>query len=787
MLAEFFADLKRRRVFRTAAIYAAAAWGVTEASTTVFDKLHFPEWASVLVVIVFLVGFPISVYLSWVFDITSEGIRRTQPLGIRGWGAMVISVIMLFGGTAALFWLLYEPSQETFSEPELTLEVPRLQADTIAVLPFVNAHSSQEDDYFAEGIAETLLAQISKVRNLRVIARDSSFSLRGSSLDARAKAGRLGAAYLLEGSVQRVGSTLRIIARLIDGETGQYLWAETQDGAADEVFAMQDRIAESVAAQLEPISSVAPGAPVVRRVTIDPAAYDHYLRARYAFNEGIPEAMDRAIADFDRAIQLDEQFALAYVGRANARALAAGMDFFVERSEATDPIRGDWHDYVFAARVREIGPELEPLVGPDILKALELTPDLAEAHAAHGLLMLRMRRFEQAETALQRAIKINPNDAFSHDTLGLLYLELNQYELAKKYVENALSLDPLSVYMHMDLAAVLIYTREQERAIAHFETIRAMAPDRYAWFGMRYPLWQTGKHLELARLTLDAEAAARNGELDSEWQGAFYFWGLETNRLYLGDIGSARRFENDIDDSDSMTEVPRCLQLSKQIWAEHPIDAFKGEEMSAGFFRLAIAIHDESFKEAYHCITKIMTMAPDGVPISPMSNASAGRYALALGDCKVAREHFERAGRDLGPLDWPYGNVYLDFLYAYVDAIDYAIALRCMGEEEHARDLIDGTLDWLDEMEANGYGVSQIPVVRAKAHILRGEIETGLDYLERYAALPGPILIGIKNDPAFESVENDPRFLDAVAVIRRKNQEAIEQIDRAVEESGLEF
>jgi TolB-like protein len=786
MFAEFFADLKKRRVIRTAVIYAAAAWGVTEASTTVFEILNFPAWVSMLVVIVFLVGFPIAVYLSWVFDITSDGIRRTEPLGARGWGAVTVSAVMLIGGTGALFWLLYEPLPPTQADHLPQSEEITLQANAIAVLPFASAENNDESSYYAEGVAETLLAQMSKVQNLVVRARDSSFSLRDPAMDATTKARRLNVAFLLDGSVQRAGDSLRIIVRLVDGANGQYLWSETLDGTAAEVFDMQDRIAESVLAHIESISSDVPGGQVRRQITNNPAAYDHYLRGQYALNDGTPEALDRAITDFDRAIELDQDFALAYIGRAKATALAAGMDFFVDRSEVTDPIRGDWHDYVYAVSVREVGLELEQLIGPDIQKAGELAPDLAEVHATYGLLLLRMRRFDQAEIALKRAIDINPNDAFSYDMLGLLHLEENRYDLAIEHLETALALDPLSISMRLDLANILMYTSNQDRAIAEFETVRAIAPERAAWYVVRYPLMHAGRYLDFAEVSLESLAKVRNGELGEPWwERTFIFWGLQETRIYLGDVVGAQRV------SDYL--LPGLFVNGRYTLPEEgrtelgPLGSYMREEYYAAILRFSWVIHDESFQDAYDHITEIMATVPDGTPISPATHATAARYALALGDCQAARQQFELAAKDLPSLDWPYSNVHLDFLSAHVDAIDYAIALRCLGDEGKARELIDGTLEWLDEMEANGYGVSQIPVVRAKAHILRGEKDQALDFLEQYATRSGPILIGIKNDPAFKSLENDPRFQTAVATIREKNRVTVEQIDRAVEEAGLEL
>ena len=263
---------------------------------------------------------------------------------------------------------------------------------------------------------------------------------------------------------------------------------------------------------------------------------------------------------------------------------------------------------------------------------------------------------------------------------------------------------------------------------------------------------------------------------------------VELNYTYLGDTAGARRAEEVVNDFKGLTKVHGRSVLSEQDRAIlDPTDVYIIEEYWAGFFRFPWVIHDESFKDAFDRIVEIMDRVPDGVHISPMTHTMAARYALALGECQVAKEQFELAGEDLAPLDWPYSNIFMDSLFAHVDAIDFAIALRCVGEEEQAHDLIDGTLEWLDKMETNGWGVSQIPVVRAKAHVLRGEKDRALDLLEQYAALPGPVLTGIKNDPAFESVEDDARFQAVIATITEKNRVILEQIDRAIQESGIEF
>jgi len=343
----------------------------------------------------------------------------------------------------------------------------------------------------------------------------------------------------------------------------------------------------------------------------------------------------------------------------------------------------------------------------------------------------------------------------------------------------------LSVPIRVDLANALMYTHDRERAIAQFESVRAMAPDRQAWLMVRYPLFHAGRFLDVVKLYLGVLAEFRDGEQAEPPWGNELRWVVEWIYIYLGDVAGARRMEEAR--SDRISLVHGRLVPSEKTRAEWgPIETYFVEE-SAVFFPFPWVIHDESFQDAYDHITELMTRVPDGAPVSPMAHTLAARYALVLGDCQTAKQHFEMAAKDLAPLDWPYSNIFMDSLFAHVDAIDFAIALRCVGEEEQARDLIDGTLEWLDGMEANGYGVSQIPVVRAKAHVLRGDKNQALDLLEQYAGLPGPVLTGIKNDPAFESLKDDPRFRAAVGTIIEKNQLIVEQIDRFIEKSGFEF
>ena len=243
----FLAELKRRRVGKVAIGYGAVAWAVTESASVVLPALRVPEWAMTTIVIFLLAGFPVAMVLAWIFDATPQGIQRTEPLPeesqnaakrlrVRAaYGAMVLVAM------AGLGYLLYERG------------VGRAQAgephSSIAVLPFTNLSGDASKDYFSDGMSEELLNLLARVPGLKVASRTSAFAYKGRNVDIRQVGTELGVETVLEGSVRQAGDQVRITAQLIDTETGFHLWSETYDRKLEDIFAVQDEIAQAIVGQ----------------------------------------------------------------------------------------------------------------------------------------------------------------------------------------------------------------------------------------------------------------------------------------------------------------------------------------------------------------------------------------------------------------------------------------------------------------------------------------------------------------------------------------------------------
>ncbi|MGB5336130.1 MAG: hypothetical protein WBN07_10965, partial [Woeseiaceae bacterium] len=218
-LQSFFAELRKRKVVQFAAIYGAVAWGVTEIVVTVVEQLFLPQWVSTLAVIGFVVGFPVAMFLSWTFDITSEGIQRTKVTSRRATASIALSMVLLVAGTAGLFFLIKPSLEGRGSRPDVLL-------NSVAVMPFDNASGNSDDTYLSAGLSDELRDQLGRVSGLRLAARSSSIAIRTLGVDAVSSSEKLGVAHLVEGSLRRQGNLLRVSVQLIDGASGLATWSE---------------------------------------------------------------------------------------------------------------------------------------------------------------------------------------------------------------------------------------------------------------------------------------------------------------------------------------------------------------------------------------------------------------------------------------------------------------------------------------------------------------------------------------------------------------------------------
>ena len=307
----WLAELQRRKVYRSAAVYAGIAWAVLQIADLVFPRLGLPDWTVTLALAIAGIGFPLTILFAWHFDVTPEGIRRTPgreaAAGTRRSPFRVFEFLLILGLVFAVGYLYFDriwPDQADLqASPSVFAEGPR----SIAVLPFVNMSQDADNEYFSDGVAEQILDSLARIEKLRVAARTSSFSFKGRNDDIREIGAKLGVATILEGSVRKSGDRLRITAQLVNTANGYHLWSDTYDRELTDIFAVQDEIARSIAAALKVPLGLPPDTRIIQPGTADTVAYNDYLRGLYFFKMIGPETFQRTIEFMQRAIARDPE------------------------------------------------------------------------------------------------------------------------------------------------------------------------------------------------------------------------------------------------------------------------------------------------------------------------------------------------------------------------------------------------------------------------------------------------------------------------------------------------
>jgi TolB-like protein len=476
-------ELKRRNVFRVAIAYLALAWLLTEVSGTLFPAFGIPDWGVRFVVIVFALGFVPAVIISWVYELTPEGIKREKDvvrdssithltakrLDLFTIGLIVVALAFLL---ADRFWLgprhpeqiaapaaIVTDNGQT-SKPEPT--EPQYPPNSIAVLPFVNMSDDAGNEYFADGISEELLNLLSKIPELRVTSRSSAFSFKGKDFDIPTIAAQLDVAHILEGSVRKAGNQVRITAQLIETRSDTHLWSETYDRELENIFAIQDEISAAIVGALkERLELEVEAAPrVIAAASTE--AYEAYLRGRYLVIQRTRATIEGAVREFEKAIALDPDYALAYAELSLAIAL---LPLYVDltATEAIAPAAL----YARAALYAE--------------RAMALDPNLAEAHAAAGMLLWwGQSAYEEVLTAFERAIQINPNYSIVYNWMSILFGQLGRYKERFALEETALRLDPLSKVVISNYAFSLSRRNRLDEADRELAKLASIDPVWYA-------------------------------------------------------------------------------------------------------------------------------------------------------------------------------------------------------------------------------------------------------------------------------------------------------------------
>jgi len=479
-------ELRRRRVFRAVGAYAITAWFVVQIADVVLPALFAPEWVISVLVLLAILGLPAAAVLSWAYDITPDGVVRTDPIEDQpsmvtpdfSWTGRWLDYVIICGLAGILIWVLL--STDSVTEP-----VAR-DASSIAVLPFADLSPRQDSAYFSDGMAEAIMDNLASIPGLQVTARTSSFAYRHIETDVREVARLLGVDAILEGSVRRAGDEVRISTRLVDGRSGHQLWSETFDGRLDDIFALQDRISRAVAGLLEVRLT---GVDEVARPTRDQIAYDHYLRGRALLREEpTPDSTDQAIEQFRLALNRDPAFALAQAALCTAhwqQYESTSEARYVERALATcerarlqDPMRAETQIALGRIYLGTGRPD-EALAA--MQSALTLDPDNSQAHLGMGMVREQRGERDQAEQAYLRAIQLDPAWWRSYSYLGAFHMHSGNFAAAAEQFSQAIRLEPDSARSHSNLGGALLYQGEFSRAAAAFREAIERQPSPFAF------------------------------------------------------------------------------------------------------------------------------------------------------------------------------------------------------------------------------------------------------------------------------------------------------------------
>src|SRR6516165_6719878 len=447
----FFAELKRRNVYKVAVAYAIVGWLSIQIATQVFPFLEIPNWVVRLVIVAVAIGFPIALVIAWAFELTPQGLKRTEDVDASGerlpkkhaWiyivviGA-VISVGLFFVG-------LYSASstgvsrQDASSARTEAATVSTIPQKSIAVLPFENLSDDKSAAYFAEGIQDEILTKLASIADLKVISRTSTAKYKSKPEDLKTVSHQLGVANVLEGSVQKAADKVRVNVQLIDARADSHLWAKTYDRDLADVFAIQSEVAQEIADSLKAKLSPAEAKTMASAPTKDMQAYDLFLKGefeqRVANSNFRPEAFDQAARWYKEAIARDPNFALAIAQLAICQ---------LRRHWLTDPLTDA--DLMEAGRLAK--------------QALTLAPDLPEAHVAVGLFhYYGFREYEQALTEFQRVVQLRSNYSLALQFIAFVHRRQGKWDRTVEELKKSIVQDPGDAYVQGGLAETYIFLR----------------------------------------------------------------------------------------------------------------------------------------------------------------------------------------------------------------------------------------------------------------------------------------------------------------------------------------
>ncbi|MFL6553386.1 MAG: hypothetical protein ACJ8LV_08475 [Chthoniobacterales bacterium] len=539
----FFEEVKRRKVYRVAAAYIIAAGGIIQLASATFPAWELPNWSLRLVILLLLVGFPIALILAWAFDITSQGIRATPdtpaPRTRRRRNIIMLIATGVVISAATGFFLL-----------------PRVAAHkvdkSIAVLPFENLSDEKENAYFADGVQDDVLTNLSKISDLRVISRTSVMQYRGRPTNLREIGKALGVSNILEGSVRRSGNRVRVNVQLIDANTDEHVWANDYDRDVTDVFAIQSDLAREIANALQAKLSPAEKSQMTRKPTENPEAYLAFVQAHdLSCSYEDPAKLKQSEQLYQRAVDLDPNFALALARYSQLESwIARDIDRAPERREKARTL---------AERALELQPDLSEAhlargysyySGDNnygaALKEFEIAqqglPNESEVYLAIGAIQRRQGKWAESTANMEKAASLNPKDTWPLQNLTFNYAMQRNFGAANKTIDRALELNPNGIGLWEIKVKLAIAEKADfsvyERALEKMKSLPMSSEERLKVVGAQADLLLFQRKyqqvLQLAQSIPDESLAAIPGAS----AGKYYAIGVAQKGL--GDDAAAR-------------------------------------------------------------------------------------------------------------------------------------------------------------------------------------------------------------------------------------------------------
>ncbi|HEY5623398.1 MAG TPA: tetratricopeptide repeat protein [Gammaproteobacteria bacterium] len=734
-MASFLGELRRRNVFKVAVAYAIVGWFAIEVAATMLPIFEAPEWILQVFTFFVILGFPVAIVLSWIYDFTPQGIERTSDasetvpdatgskLNYAIVGLLLLAVGFMFVDNYVLLDDAEQPAEEV-AETDDEAE-PGVSPNSIAVLAFENMSADPEQEYFSDGISEEILNGLAQIGSLHVAARTSAFSFKGQNVDIPSVGQALNVAHVLEGSVRKAGNQVRITAQLIEVESGFHLWSDEYDRELTDIFAVQDDIANAV---VEALRVELLGEETTERtggyLTASVEAHDAYLLGRHRLATRRTDDLAAARAYFEQAIELDPDYAAAYVGLADSVMLQNVYG-------ATD-----------AADLRQNAE-------PAIARALELDSSMGEAYASRAFIRTMFAGdFAGADPDYRRAIELSPNYAAGYHWYSIaLAFGLGQIDEAIEIGEKALELDPLSLIISTDLAVIWSLTDNIDRTRELLRRSVEIDPS----FAKTY--WRLAQlEISAGRISEGLRLLRTAAALDP---GNPYYPALvATTYLDLGNPATA------------------------ELWFEHAADVLVDNPL-AQFYRdyVSAAVRRENTDG----LAPLLAQLPVFDVRWQMDPMLFFGPALLTNDLAAIRAFFERVERDLYSQSEPFVGI-----HNVAAAVDMAWLLLAEGDNSRAEELLEICLTVLRSAPPNAVfrGTTIVGIPEVEAPALLGREDEALAAMQRMIDRGWRSTWWLaESSPKLASISSHPDFVAMIDEVKADMAAQLEVV-REMENSG---